>query len=53
MLSPSGALIHTVKLKGKNPTNVTFGGPDRKTIYVTLQERGAVEYFRNSSAGRE
>ncbi|MOA10155.1 Gluconolactonase precursor [compost metagenome] len=53
VLSPAGALKKTIKLKGKNPTNVTFGGPDRKTVYVTLQERGAVEYFQNDIAGRE
>lgn len=53
ILSPAGELKQTVKLKGKNPTNVTFGGPDRKTVYVTLQERGAVEYFQSAVAGRE
>lgn len=53
VLSPEGTLKKIIKLKGKNPTNVAFGGPDRKTVYVTLQERGAVEYFQNDIAGRE
>ena len=53
VLSPAGALKKNIKLKGKNPTNVSFGGTDRKTVYVTLQERGAVEYFQNDIAGRE
>ncbi|HYV90468.1 MAG TPA: SMP-30/gluconolactonase/LRE family protein [Chitinophagales bacterium] len=51
MLSKRGKLLREIALKGSKPTNVTFGGRDRKTMYVTLQDRGAVEYFFVSVSG--
>jgi sugar lactone lactonase YvrE len=42
-----------VQLKGRKPTNVAFGGHDGRTVYVTLQDRGAVEVFRSDVPGRE
>ncbi|HSC67824.1 MAG TPA: SMP-30/gluconolactonase/LRE family protein [Cellvibrio sp.] len=53
VVSPEGALIERIKLKGQKPTNVAFGGRDGKTVYVTLQDRGAIETFTSSRAGRE
>lgn len=53
IVSPHGTLIERIKLKGQKPTNVAFGGRDGKTVYVTLQERGAIETFTTSRAGRE
>jgi gluconolactonase len=53
VVSPHGTLIDRIKLKGQKPTNVAFGGADGKTVYVTLQERGAIETFRSEHAGRE
>lgn len=53
VVSPHGTLLQRIKLKGQNPTNVAFGGADGKTVYVTLQERGAIESFRSDYAGRE
>lgn len=53
VVSPHGTLLQRIKLKGQNPTNVAFGGADGKTVYVTLQERGAIETFRSDYAGRE
>lgn len=53
VVSPHGTVIERIKLKGQNPTNVAFGGADGKTVYVTLQERGAIETFRSQRAGRE
>jgi gluconolactonase len=32
---------------------VAFGGVDGKTVYVTLQDRGAIETFTAEKAGRE
>lgn len=52
ILSPQGTLLREVKLKGQKPTNVAFGGKDGKTVYVTLQDRGAIETFRTEHAGR-
>ncbi len=53
ILSPKGELLHEVILKGKKPSNITFGGPDGKTCYVTLQDRGCFEQFRTNYPGRE
>jgi len=53
VVSPHGTVVERIKLKGQKPTNVAFGGADGKTVYVTLQERGAIETFRTERAGRE
>lgn len=53
VVSPQGTVIERIKLKGQKPTNVAFGGADGKTVYVTLQDRGAIETFRSERAGRE
>ena len=46
MLSPEGNLIREIRMKGKKTSNLTFGGPDGRTCFVTLQDRGCVETFR-------
>lgn len=51
-LSPDGALLLEVQMKGKKPSNIAFGGKDGKTVYVTLQDRGFIETFRVEKAGR-
>ncbi len=53
VVSPEGRLLREVRLKGDKPTNVAFGGADGRTVYVTLQDRGAVELFRSTRPGRE
>lgn len=53
VVSPDGRLLREVKLKGQKPTNVAFGGQDGRTVYVTLQDRGAIEAFRAEHPGRE
>jgi len=53
IVSPQGALLREVALKGTKPSNVAFGGPDGRTVYVTLQDRGAIETFRAEYPGRE
>ncbi|WP_028454143.1 SMP-30/gluconolactonase/LRE family protein [Chitinilyticum litopenaei] len=45
VVSPEGKLINTIALKGKRPTNVAFGGVDGRRLFVTLQDRGMVEFF--------
>lgn len=52
-VSPDGKLLEEIKLTGKRPTNVCFGGPDGRTVYVTLQDQGNLETFRVSQPGRE
>ncbi|KRA46853.1 SMP-30/gluconolactonase/LRE family protein [Pseudoxanthomonas sp. Root630] len=53
IVSPEGKVLREVALKGRKPTNVAFGGPDGRTVYVTLQDRGAIEAFRAETPGRE
>lgn len=53
VVSPQGELLREVRLKGRKPTNVAFGGPDGRTVFVTLQDRGAIEAFRVELPGRE
>ena len=52
MVSSDGKLIREIKLKGQHPTNLAFGGIDGKTIFVTLQKRGAIETFKVDNPGR-
>ena len=53
VVSPDGRQVREVTLKGRKPTNVAFGGPDGRTVFVTLQDRGAIEAFRVAIPGRE
>ena len=52
-ISPEGRLLKTIKTKGKNTTNVAFGGTDGKTIFVTVADRGIIEYFRVEDPGKK
>ncbi len=52
-VSPDGKVIEEITLTGKRPTNVAFGGPDGRTMYVTLQDQGNLETFRVDEPGRE
>ncbi len=52
VLSPQGKLLKKIPLKGKFPTNLAFGGPNGKTLFVTMQKRGAIESFRTEFSGR-
>ena len=52
-VSPEGRLLREIRMQGSKPSNICFGGPDGRTAYVTLQDRGAIETFRVESPGRE
>jgi len=52
VLSPEGELIREIALHGKECTNLTFGGPDGRTCYVTVADTGNIETFRTEAAGR-
>lgn len=52
-LSPEGKVLKEIALVGEKPTNVTFGGEDGRTVYVTMQDQGNIEFFRVDVAGRE
>ena len=53
VVSPTGKLIREITLTGKKPSNISFGGPDGRTCYVTLQDRGCLETFQAEHPGRE
>ena len=53
LLSPEGEFLQSVQLKGKKPTNLTFGGTNGTTVYVTMQGRGAIESFQAPHPGAE
>ncbi len=46
-------LIREVAITGKKTSNLTFGGKDGKTVYVTLQDRKCVETFHSETAGKK
>lgn len=52
IVSPEGELLSEIITQGKKPSNIAFGGPDGRTCYVTLQDRGCVETFRAEFPGR-
>ncbi len=52
VLSPDGKVIREVNLKGKKPTNITFGGHDKKQCFVTVADRGCIETFYSEYSGR-
>ena len=46
-------IIREIVLTGKNPSNVTFGGKDGRTVYVTLADQGNLESFSVKYPGKE
>jgi sugar lactone lactonase YvrE len=40
-------------LKGKEPTNLAFGGNDGKTVFVAQRQGGFIEAFHTDQPGRE
>ena len=53
VLTPAGKLKREIALKAREPTNLAFGGPDGKTVFVTQRQGGFVELFRADHPGRE
>ena len=51
-ISPAGEVLLEVQLTGKLCSNLAFGGPDGRTCYVTMADRGNVEVFRSDTPGR-
>ncbi|SEW12256.1 gluconolactonase [Chitinophaga sp. YR573] len=52
VLSPTGKEIREIPLTGKQCSNLTFGGKDGKTVFVTLQDRKCMEMFRVAIPGK-
>ena len=53
VVSPQGHLLREIHLRGDKPSNIAFGGEDGRDVYVTLQDRGAIETYRSAYPGRE
>ena len=50
-LSGEGKVLKTIPLPGSMPSNLCFGGPDGKTVYVTEVENRQVLRFRADRPG--
>ena len=53
VLSPEGKFIREIPLKGKNCSNIVFGGKHGKTMFVTLQDRKCMEKVENDIPGKK
>jgi sugar lactone lactonase YvrE len=53
VLNPDGKVQREIALKGREPSNLAFGGKDGKTIFVTQRQGGSIESFRTDEEGRE
>ncbi len=52
-LSPNGEVLREIDVLGPHPTNLCFGGPDGRTVYVTEVEHGRIVHFRVDAPGQE
>ncbi len=52
-LSPKGEVLREIELPGRMPSNLCFGGPDGRTVYVTEMEHGQLVQFRVDVPGLE
>lgn len=51
VISPEGQIIENIKTPGQKPSNLEFGGSDRKTLYLTEDETNAVYQIRVRNRG--
>jgi sugar lactone lactonase YvrE len=51
VLSPAGELLRDIDVLGAKPSNVCFGGPDGRTVYVTEVEHTRLVQFRVDRPG--
>jgi len=52
-LSPAGEVLQEIEVLGKHPSNLCFGGPDGRTVYVTEVEHTRLVQFRVDKPGLE
>lgn len=53
VIAPDETVPREIRTLGKTPSNLTFGGADGKTVFVTQVDGRLVETFRVDRAGRE
>jgi gluconolactonase len=51
VLSPAGKLLREIDVLGKSPSNLCFGGPDGRTVYVTEVTKRRLVQFRVDRPG--
>jgi gluconolactonase len=51
VLSPAGKVLRDIDVLGKSPSNLCFGGPDGKTVYVTEVTKQRLVQFRVDRPG--
>lgn len=53
VLTPEGKFVREIPLKGKNCSNLVFGGKEGRTLFITLQDRKCMEKFENDIPGKK
>lgn len=51
VLSPEGKIIREIDVLGSRPSNLCFGGPDGRTVYVTEVDHQRIVQFRVDRPG--
>jgi sugar lactone lactonase YvrE len=51
VLSPRGEILREIDVLGKSPSNLCFGGPDGRTVYVTEVTKQRLVQFRTDRPG--
>lgn len=51
VLSPKGEILREIDVLGKSPSNLCFGGPDGRTVYVTEVDKQRLVQFRVDKPG--
>ena len=51
VLSPEGEVLREINVLGARPSNLCFGGPDGRTVYVTEVEHRRLVQFRVETPG--
>ena len=51
VLSPNGGVLREIDVLGEQPSNLCFGGPDGRTVYVTEVEHRRLVQFRVETPG--
>ena len=51
IVSPKGEVLRDIDVLGKSPSNLCFGGPDGRTVYVTEVENTRLVKFRVERPG--
>ena len=50
-LTPTGEIVRDVDVLGAKPSNICFGGPDGRTVYVTEVEQARLVRYRTDVPG--